>query len=130
MRKYCGGDQVFVHMPGDVSGKAWKFPRPFHGQYRILKLTPSVRLVNKPQDTPIFMSLQRICMHPKEIPDEKTWSGQIQQRKRAQAAHRKIKGQLRFQRKLLVVVQQLTLPLHTTNSNFGQNGFVLEGDAP
>jgi len=72
---------VFVHMPGDVSGKAWKFARPFHGPYRILELTPSVCLVNKPQDTSIFVSLQRICMCPKEIPDEKTWYGQIQQRK-------------------------------------------------
>ena len=91
MRKYRVGDRVFVHMPGDVSGKAWKFARPFHGPYRILELTPtnaSVRLVNRPQDTPIFVSLQRIRMCPKEIPDEKSWSGQKQQRKRVKAAGR------------------------------------------
>ena len=91
MRKYRVGDRVFVHMPGDVSGKAWKFARPFHGPYRILELTPtnaSVRLVNRPQDTPIFVSLQRIRTCPKEIPDEKSWSGQKQQRKRVKAAGR------------------------------------------
>ena len=77
-KDYHVGDRVFVHMPGDVQGKAWKFARPFHGPYRILELTPtnaSVRLVDKPQDAPIFVSLDRVRRCPKEIPDGETWSG-------------------------------------------------------
>ena len=30
-KDYHVADRVFVHMPGDVQGKAWKFARPFHG---------------------------------------------------------------------------------------------------
>ena len=77
-RKYCVGDWVFFHMPSEVRGKAWKFARPFHGPYRILELTPvnaSVRLVDRPQDQPIFVSLDRIRRCPEEIPDDETWSG-------------------------------------------------------
>ena len=49
-KDYHVGVRVFVHMPGDVQGKAWKFARPFHSPYQILELTPtnaSVRLVDK-----------------------------------------------------------------------------------
>ena len=81
-RKYCVGDRVF--------GKAWKFARPFHGPYRILELTPanaSVRLVDRPQDQPIFVSLDRIRRCPEEIPDDETWSGKRRRRhKRAKTA--------------------------------------------
>ena len=80
MREYHVGDRVFVHMPGEVRGKAWKFARPFHGPFRILELTPtnaSVRLVDRPQDTPIFVSLDRVRRCPEEIPNGKTWSRKI-----------------------------------------------------
>ena len=33
LKKYRVGDRVFVHMPGDVRGKVWKFAKPFHGPY-------------------------------------------------------------------------------------------------
>ena len=85
LKDYHVGDTVFVHMPGDVQGKAWKFARPFHGPYRILELTPtnaSVCLVDKPQDAPIFVSLDRVRRCPKEIPDGETWSGKRGTKKR------------------------------------------------
>ena len=85
LKDYHVGDRVFVHMPGDVQGKAWKFARPFHGPYWILELTPtnaSVRLVDKPQDSPIFVSLDRVRQCPKEIPDGETWSGKRGTKKR------------------------------------------------
>ena len=34
-----------------------------------------VRLVDKPQDAPIFVSLDRVRHCPKEIADGETWSG-------------------------------------------------------
>ena len=88
--KYRVGDRVFVHMPGEVRGKAWKFSRPFHGPYRILELTASnasVRQVDRPQDTPIFVSLERLRMCPKEIPTGQTWSKK-RRRKQTKADHR------------------------------------------
>ncbi len=72
-------------MPGDVRGKAWKFSRPFHGPHRILELTPTnanVRLVDRPQDKPIFVSLSRLRVCPDEIPAGETWSGRRQRRRR------------------------------------------------
>ena len=84
LKKYSVGDRVFVHMPGDVRGKVWKFAKPFHGPYRILEMTPtnaSVRLVDRPQDAPIFVSLDRIRMCPKEMPDRETWSGRNRRRR-------------------------------------------------
>ena len=32
------GDRVYVHMPADCPGKAYKFARPFKGPYRIVRL--------------------------------------------------------------------------------------------
>ena len=84
LRKHCVGDRVFVHMPGEVQGKAWKFSRPFHGPYRILELTPtnaSVRLVDRPQDQPIFVSLDRIRRCPTELSEGETWSGKTGRRR-------------------------------------------------
>jgi hypothetical protein len=54
------GDRVMVHMPGTIKGKAWKFARAFYGPYRILTITPTnaeVRLVDKPEERPIFVAL-------------------------------------------------------------------------
>lgn len=94
-REFHVGDRVFVHMPGDVRGKAWKFSRPFHGPHRILELTPtnaSVRLVDRPQDEPIFVSLSRLRVCPDEIPAEETWSGRRQRRRRNRGAKATKKG--------------------------------------
>ena len=52
-----------VHMPGEVKGRAWKFSRPFHGPYRVIAVTPTnveVKLVSRPDDQSIFVSLSRV----------------------------------------------------------------------
>ena len=33
------GDRVMVHMPGELKGKDHKLARPYHGPYRVLKVT-------------------------------------------------------------------------------------------
>ena len=33
------GDRVMVFMPAEQQGKTWKLSRPFHGPYRVLKVT-------------------------------------------------------------------------------------------
>ena len=44
------GDRVMVFMPAEQQGKTWKLSRPFHGPYRVLKVTDTnvVRLVGRP----------------------------------------------------------------------------------
>ena len=61
----------------------------------------SVRLVNRHQDTPIFVSLQRIRLCPKEIPDEKTWTRKKQQRRnRTKAADRQDQRPTQIQKEI------------------------------
>ena len=71
------GDRVMVHFPSQVTGKAWKFSRPFFGPYKVLSLTPTnaeVQLLNAPQDQPIFVSLSRVRPCYEEMSDE-IWAG-------------------------------------------------------
>ena len=54
------GDRVMVYMPAEKQCKARKIARPYFGPYRVLSVTPSdvkVRLVDKPKDPSIFVSL-------------------------------------------------------------------------
>ena len=57
------GDRVFIYMPSAKTGIAYKFSRPFHGPYRVLEVTTNdarVRPIDRPQDQPIFVSLERV----------------------------------------------------------------------
>ena len=82
MREYHVGDRVFVHMPGEVRVKAWN---------------ASVRLVDRPQDTPIFVSLDRVRRCPEEIPNGKTWSKKKRNRKRRTGNTRKFAPEMETQ---------------------------------
>ncbi len=67
-----------ILMPGEVKGKAWKLARPFHGPYRILSLTPNnaeVVLVDRPKDSSIFVSLDRVRLYYPELEDDVSWTG-------------------------------------------------------
>ena len=77
------GDRVLVHMPHEVRGNAWKFSRPFHGPYQVVSLTPTnaeVRLVDRPSDDSIFISLQRVCSCYDELPNV-SWTGKRSSKK-------------------------------------------------
>ena len=81
---YRVGDRVLVHMPHEATGKAAKLARPFFGPYRVLGVTSTnaeVRLVDKPDDPPIFVSLGRIRPCYEEIPDV-SWSGHSPRKRR------------------------------------------------
>ena len=57
------GDNVMVHRPNQVQGKAWKFAHPYYGPYEVVTITPTnaeVRLCNHPNDPTSFVSLDRI----------------------------------------------------------------------
>ena len=78
-------DRVFVYQPGSIQSKNRKFARPFHGPYRILDLTPtnaSVRPVDRPEEVPIFISLDRVRKCPPEIPDQ-SWLGPTKKKRKA-----------------------------------------------
>ena len=77
------GDRAMVHMPGTIKGKAWKFARAFYGPYRVIAVTPTnaeVRLVDKPEEASIFISLDHLRVCPGELPDV-SWSGHTQKQK-------------------------------------------------
>ena len=66
------GDRVFLHKSSAKVGKAYKFARLFHGPYRILELTPNdahLTPVDKPQEEPVFVALDRLRKCPDELED-------------------------------------------------------------
>lgn len=82
---YKVGDRVMTYMPSEVQGKSWKLARPFHGPYRIISLTPTnaeIRLVDKPTDPSIFVSLSRLRPCYTELQDV-SYSGRARRRKKA-----------------------------------------------
>ena len=73
-----------VHMPHEATGKTAKLARPYFGPYRVLNLTPTnaeVRLIDKPDDPSIFVSLDRVRPCYSELPN-RSWSGHTSKRKR------------------------------------------------
>lgn len=57
------GDRVMIHMPGTVSGKAWKLARPYHGPYRVISVTPTnveARLIEDVDAEPIFVAVNGV----------------------------------------------------------------------
>ena len=74
---YRISDRVMVFMPHDTSGKDRKLALPYHGPYRIMDMRGncvSVKPVDKPDDEPILVNLDRIVPCPAEVPDS-SWLG-------------------------------------------------------
>ena len=93
---YRVGDRVMVHMPHEATGKMAKLARPYFGPYRVLNLTPTnveVRLVDKPDDPSIFVSLDRVRPCYSELPD-RSWSGHTSKRKRPRKSSAKTVNKL------------------------------------
>ena len=91
--KFSVGDRVMTYMPGAVQGKNWKLTRSFYGPYRILSLTPTnaeIRLVDKPSDPAIFVSLNRLQPFYSELSD--VWSGKSRRHRKKQSVSNKTKS--------------------------------------
>ena len=76
-RQYRVGDRVMVYMPQEVKGKTRKLACPYHGPYRVMEVYPSglsVRPVDRPNDAPTRVNLERVTLCPAELPDT-TWLG-------------------------------------------------------
>lgn len=78
---YRTGDRVIVHMPHESTGKAAKLAWPFFGPLHILNINMEVRLVDKPDEPSIFVSLSRVRPCYEEVSDV-SWSGHTPNRKR------------------------------------------------
>ena len=68
-----------VYMPQERKGKSRKVARPYFGPYRVLGVSPSnveVRLVDKPADASIFVSLDRVRPCYPELRNV-SWSGKL-----------------------------------------------------
>ena len=71
--KFRVGDRVFLFKPSTKTGETRKFARPFHGAYRILELgvnTAKIRRVDRPQDEPLLVAVDRLRQCPEELNDE------------------------------------------------------------
>lgn len=71
------GDRVMVFMPQEVSGKQRKLARPYYGPYRVIDIHPNgvtVRPVDKPNDGPVRVNMDRVTCCPLELPDT-SWLG-------------------------------------------------------
>ena len=103
--KFSVGGQVMTYMPSAVQGKNWKLARPFYGPYRILSLTPTnavIRLVDKPNDPAIFVSLNRIRPCYSELSD-KSWVGKAMRHKQRSASKLKLMLVLSLKLHLLTI---------------------------
>ena len=83
-----------VYMPYEDQGKNRKMALPYHGPYRIIEVRPNncvlVRPVDKPDDQPIFVSMDRIVPCPNELSNV-SWLGprtRKQKRNPSQKTHR------------------------------------------
>ena len=79
-----------VRMPHEASGKLRKLALPYHGPYRVLDVTPndvSVRPVDRPDEEPIFVNLERVTRCPDALPDV-SWLGPRTRRRRRQSCKR------------------------------------------
>ena len=73
---YREGDQVFVYMPKEKANKAYKFARPFHRPFRVVKVLETgvvVRRVDQPQGETIRVALNRVRSCPNPIPENEFW---------------------------------------------------------
>ena len=71
--KFRVGDRVFLFKPSTKTGETRKFARPFHGPYRVLELgvnTAKIRRVDRPQDEPVLVAIDRLRQCPEEISNE------------------------------------------------------------
>ena len=88
--RYKVGGRVMVFMPHDKTGKKRKMALPYHGPFRIVEVLPnglSVRPVDRPQDEPILVNVDRTTKCPDELSDE-SWLGSRGKR-RQRAGRRK-----------------------------------------
>ena len=79
------GGRVMVYMPHEHQGKNRKLALPYHGPFRILEVQPNcvvVRPVDKPDDQPIRVSMDRVTVCPDELPDV-SWLGPKAKKRRS-----------------------------------------------
>lgn len=83
-RPYSVGGRVMVFMPHENQGKKRKLALPYHGPYRILEVRSNcllVRPVDRPEDEPILISMERAVCCSEELPDV-SWLGPRKKRTR------------------------------------------------
>ena len=71
------GTRVMVFMPQATTTKLKKLALPYHGPYRVLEVQSNcllVRPVDKPDDKPILVSMDRVVKCSPELPGV-SWLG-------------------------------------------------------
>ena len=70
---FVEGDRVFLFKPAEKTGEGRKLARAYHGPYRIVELatnTARIRRIDKPNEDPMLVALDRLRRCPKEITEE------------------------------------------------------------
>ena len=71
--RFREGERVLLLKLAEKTVQARKFARPFHGPYRVVEIdsnTAKICRVDKPNEEPILVALERLCRCPEEIGDE------------------------------------------------------------
>ena len=72
------GGRVFIYMPAEKQTRTYKFARPFYGPYRVVERQGNTILaipIDKPNSSPIHVSISRVRPCPEEIDDNSVWFG-------------------------------------------------------
>ena len=83
------GERVFLFKLAEVTGERRKLARPFHGPYRLVEVGPNtakIRRVDRPEEEPILVSLDRLRKCPAEIGEEFWPPGRKQRPKKGSGA--------------------------------------------
>ena len=92
--RYTVGGRVMVFMPHEKAGKKRKPALPYHGPFRIVEVLPngvSVRPVDRPQDEPILVNVDRVTPCPDELSDT-SWLGSRKRRTRKTKTPKPVKN--------------------------------------
>lgn len=82
--RHSVGGRVMVFMPHEAQGRKRKLALPYHGPYRILEVRENCLLVHpvdRPELTPILVSMDRVTTCPSALPDT-SWLGEKPKRQK------------------------------------------------
>ena len=94
---YQEGTRVMVLMPKETRSKNRKLPLPYHGPYRVLEVRQNcllVRPVDRPDDEPILVNMDRVVECSEELPNT-SWLGKQRHRSRQRRGRKSHRYSLR-----------------------------------
>ena len=94
---YQEGTRVMVFMPNETCSKDRKLALPYHGPYCVLEVRQNcllVRPVDRPDDEPILVNMDRVVECSEELPNT-SWLGKQRHRSRQRRGRKSYRYSLR-----------------------------------